>query len=149
MAMVELASRQDCCCRSVSVSEIAAAQQLSQPYLEQLFGRLRRAGLVASARGPGGGYRLARPAGQVSIADIIRAVDEKLRVTRCDAESDGCLKLPDGGQRCPTHDLWHALGRHIDLFLSTVTLEDVVRRRIGPGPDGDPPGAVVAEECAG
>lgn len=128
MAMVELAARQrgvqddPARERPVSLAEIAQAQQLSLAYLEQLFGHLRRSGLVASARGPGGGYRLGRPAHAIAIADIVEAVDEPIRATRCEEGSPGCL----AGHRCLTHDLWAELGEHIRLFLSGVTLADVV-----------------------
>jgi len=128
MAMVELAARQrggeadPRAARPVSLAEIAQAQLLSLAYLEQLFGHLRRAGLVASARGPGGGYRLGRPAQAIAIADIVNAVDEPIRATRCEEGAPGCL----AGQRCLTHDLWAELGEHIRLFLAGVTLADVV-----------------------
>ena len=86
MAMVDLATRQTlgCECGPVCLAEIAARQRLSQAYLEQLFGRLRRAGLVGSARGPGGGYRLARSSEAIAVADIIAAVDEPTHATRCE-----------------------------------------------------------------
>ena len=129
MAMVDLASRQSvgCECGPVCLAEIAASQQLSLSYLEQLFARLRRAGLVASARGPGGGYRLARDSDRISIAAIIAAVDEPIRATRCDETSGSCLALPGQlSERCQTHDLWAELGRQIALFLGAVTLADVV-----------------------
>ena len=135
MAMVDLASRQavGCECGPVCLAEIAASQQLSLAYLEQLFARLRRSGLVASSRGPGGGYRLACDSDRISIAAIIAAVDEPMRTTRCDATSGPCLALPDRliepnrpGQQCQTHDLWAELGRQISLFLGGVTLADVV-----------------------
>ncbi|MCO6417643.1 Rrf2 family transcriptional regulator [Siccirubricoccus sp. KC 17139] len=129
MAMVELAIRQaahtgklrrgEGC--PVSLAEIAQAQHLSLAYLEQLFGHLRRAGLVCSARGPGGGYRLARPACEVAVAEIIEAVDEPLKATRCEEGAPGCL----AGQKCLTHDLWEELGEQIRLFLAHVTLADV------------------------
>jgi Rrf2 family transcriptional regulator, iron-sulfur cluster assembly transcription factor len=134
MAMVELAARQERAAKPsagknvapVSLAEIAAAQMLSLAYLEQLFGPLRRAGLVASARGPGGGYRLARPADDISISAIVDAVDEPIRATRCDAGGEdgapGCI----GGRRCITHDLWAELGEQIRLFLDGLTLQDVV-----------------------
>lgn len=127
MAMVELAARQggaECSeARSqVSLAEIAAAQHLSLAYLEQLFGPLRRAGLVASARGPGGGYRLARTPSQISISEIVLAVDEPIQATRCGETVPGCL----AGERCLTHDLWAELGVQIQLFLEGVTLADVV-----------------------
>lgn len=108
--------------RPVSLTEIAGAQLLSLAYLEQLFGRLRRAGLVASARGPGGGYRLARPAAEIGIGEIVEAVDEPIAATRCDDGGPGCL----AGERCLTHDLWAELGEQIRLFLCGITLADVV-----------------------
>jgi len=85
MAMVDLATRQavGCECGPICLAEIACRQQLSLAYLEQLFGKLRRAGLVASARGPGGGYRLARPSDTISIADIVCAVDAPIQTIRC------------------------------------------------------------------
>ena len=140
MAMVELAARaggesdaagrdgrqQGSGRRQVSLAEIAQAQQLSLAYLEQLFGPLRRAGLVTSTRGPGGGYRLSRPAGEISIAVIIQAVDEPIQATRCGESGPGCL----AGDRCLTHDLWAELGTQIHLFLAGVTLEDVVGRQV-------------------
>jgi Rrf2 family iron-sulfur cluster assembly transcriptional regulator len=116
-------------CPPVCLSEIAAGQHLSLSYLEQLFGKLRRAGLVTALRGPGGGYRLARPASEVPIAAIVAAVDERIRATRCDAGEAGCMAGvgPDGtAGRCQTHDLWFELGRQIRLFLEGVTLADVV-----------------------
>ncbi len=134
MAMVDLATRQTlgCECGPICLAEIAARQQLSQAYLEQLFGKLRRAGLVASARGPGGGYRLARGSDAIAIAAIIAAVDEPIRATRCE---DGSGRLPGGCRvrgagRCQTHDLWDELGRQIRFFLDGVTLADVVAGQV-------------------
>ena len=136
MAMVDLAARARCAvptspgaCPPVCLSEIAASQQLSLAYLEQLFCKLRRAGLVTSMRGPGGGYRLARPANQVPIAAIAAAVDEAIHATRCEVGEAGCMAGagPDGtAGRCQTHDLWAELGRQIRLFLEGVTLADVI-----------------------
>ena len=126
MAMVELAGR-GAGAEPVTLTEIAARQQLSQSYLEQLFGALRRAGLVDSARGPGGGYRLARPACLVAIADIVAAVEESLQATRCNPQIIGCLRNAAGGERrCLTHDLWDELGRQIHLFLAGISLQDVL-----------------------
>jgi Rrf2 family iron-sulfur cluster assembly transcriptional regulator len=110
----------------VSLAEIAERQEISQEYLEQLFGKLRKGGLVESARGPGGGYRLARSASDIAISEIVAAVDEPLRVTRCEGDAiDGCVK----GQRCCAHDLWSSLGRQMMVFLASITLDDVVERR--------------------
>ena len=130
MAMAELALRTGGSSEAqpVTLAEIAARQEISQSYLEQLFGRLRRAGLVRSARGPGGGYRLARPPAELRIADIVVAVDESLRATRCPPGSGkGCMKEAN---RCVTHDLWDELGIHIHDFLNAVSLEDVCARRV-------------------
>lgn len=126
MAMVDLA--RNGVGKPVALNEIAVRQEISLSYLEQLFAGLRRGGLVVSARGPGGGYRLARPAGETRISDIMVAVDEPLKATRCDLASPrGCT----GQQgRCVTHDLWEELGRQIHIFLSSVTLADVVNKRV-------------------
>ena len=124
MALAELARTKGD--SPVSLAHIAEGQQISQEYLEQLFAKLRRAELVESVRGPGGGYRLARDPDRIAISDIVLAVDEPLRVTRCTGDAiDGCV----GGEKCITHELWAALGRHIHGFLSSVTLGDVVNRR--------------------
>lgn len=133
MAMVDLASRQTmgCECGPVCLAAIAASQRLSLSYLEQLFGKLRKAGLVASARGPGGGYQLAHGSDRISIAAIIAAVDEPIRATRCDETSGPCPALPGQvGEHCQTHDLWSEMGRQITLFLDGVTLADVVLGRV-------------------
>jgi Rrf2 family iron-sulfur cluster assembly transcriptional regulator len=112
--------------RPVSLADIAARQDISQEYLEQLFGKLRRANLVVSARGPGGGYRLSRDAADIPLAEVILAVDEPLRVTRCDGDGiEGCVK----GEQCCAHDLWSSLGRQMMYFLESITLEDVVEKR--------------------
>jgi Rrf2 family iron-sulfur cluster assembly transcriptional regulator len=132
MAMADLARREadhpDS--RPVALAEIAAAQHLSPPYLEQLFCRLRRAGLLRASRGPGGGYRLARPVASVSIADIVLAAEEDLRTTLCHA-APGCPAAAPGAP-CLTHDLWDALGTCIRGFLAQVTLDDVIRGRLAP-----------------
>lgn len=127
MAMTDLAGRLDA--RAVPLASIAESQQISRPYLEQLFARLRRRGLVQSVRGPGGGYRLARPAAELSVADVVTAVDEPLRATRCAGGAVGCMK---GGARCLTHDLWEQTGRHIEDYLASVSLADVLAGRLGP-----------------
>jgi Rrf2 family iron-sulfur cluster assembly transcriptional regulator len=111
----------------VALADIAERQEISLSYLEQLFARLRRKGLVQSARGPGGGYRLARTAETTSIAEIVHAVDEPTRVTRCNGQARGCMAR---GERCLTHDLWDALGRQIDSYLGSVSLADVISGRL-------------------
>ncbi len=148
MAMVELAAREKGRDSpddrgQVSLAEIAQAQQLSLAYLEQLFGPLRRAGLVASARGPGGGYRLARSPEAITISQIVQAVDEPIHATRCEDGGPGCL----GGQRCLTHDLWAELGDQIRLFLEGLTLADVIGRQVA-GRAAPPRSALEAAERA-
>lgn len=129
MAMVDLAKNSDG--RPVALAEIADRQEISLSYLEQLFAKLRKGGLVKSVRGPGGGYLLTHPATVMRISDIILAVDEPIRTTRCAANSPhGCRA---NKTRCLTHDLWEELGNQIHMFLSAVTLADVVERRILTG----------------
>ena len=129
MAMTDLAGRGDA--RAVSLAEIAARQQISQAYLEQLFARLRRRGLVTAHRGPGGGYRLARPAAETSVADVVIAVDEPLKAIRCAGGTSGCMK---DGARCLTHDLWEETGRQIHDYLASVSLADVASGRLRRAP---------------
>ncbi|HTS21818.1 MAG TPA: Fe-S cluster assembly transcriptional regulator IscR [Casimicrobiaceae bacterium] len=108
----------------VTLAGVAERQKISLSYLEQLFGKLRRAGLVDSVRGPGGGYNLARPAQAVSVADIITAVDEPIDATQCGGK-ENCRD----DRRCMTHELWASLNVHIFSFLSSVTLEQLVRQQ--------------------
>jgi Rrf2 family iron-sulfur cluster assembly transcriptional regulator len=126
MAMTDLALRASE--KAVSVAEIAARQQISQAYLEQLFARLKRRGLVTAQRGPGGGYRLARPATETTVAEVVTAVDEPLRATRCAGGTIGCMR---DGARCLTHDLWDETGRRIQAYLASVSLADVLNGRLG------------------
>lgn len=131
MAMTDLAGRPEG--HATPVAEIAARQQISQAYLEQLFARLKRRGLVIGRRGPGGGYRLARSAAETSVADVVLAVDEPLRAIRCNGGHVGCML---GGVRCLTHDLWEETGRQIRTYLASVSLADVasgnLRRSTAP-----------------
>lgn len=120
MAMADLAKHGEGA--AVPLSAIAERQNLSLAYLEQIFLRLRRSGLVDSARGRTGGYVLARPAAAIRIAEIMKAVEEETRMTRCLDGDVGCL----GEQRCLTHGLWHALGGHIAAFLASVSLQEVL-----------------------
>jgi Rrf2 family iron-sulfur cluster assembly transcriptional regulator len=127
MAMTDLAAHG--AERAVSLAEIAARQQISLPYLEQLFARLRRGGLVRSVRGPGGGYRLAKAASDTWISEIVLAVDEPIRATRCNGDAEagrGCMAT---GEQCLTHGLWAALGAKIEDYLASVSLDDVIQRR--------------------
>lgn len=105
----------------VTLAAVSDRQKISLSYLEQLFGKLRRAGLVESVRGPGGGYNLARPPSEVSVADIILAVDESIDQTQCGGR-ENCKD----DRRCMTHELWAALNAHIFAFLRSVTLAHLV-----------------------
>ena len=126
MAMVDLAAQDRE--RPVTLADIAERQEISLSYLEQLFAKLRRGGLVKSVRGPGGGYLLAFTPGETRISDIILSVDEPIRATRCTpGQPFGCRS---NRSRCLTHDLWEELGSQIYLYLSSVTLADVVQKRI-------------------
>ncbi len=126
MAMVDLAMHSDN--KPISLADIADRQEISLSYLEQLFAKLRRGGLVRSVRGPGGGYLLAREDTETRISDIILAVDEPIRATRCTpGQPFGCRI---NKSRCMTHDLWEELGNQIYLYLSSVTVADVVNKRV-------------------
>jgi Rrf2 family iron-sulfur cluster assembly transcriptional regulator len=126
MAMVDLACRSEG--KPVALADIAERQEISLSYLEQLFAKLRKGGLVKSVRGPGGGYMLSQTPERTRISDIILAVDEPIRATRCAPGSpEGCRI---NKSRCLTHDLWEELGHQIHLYLSAVTLADVRERRI-------------------
>jgi Rrf2 family iron-sulfur cluster assembly transcriptional regulator len=129
MALADLASRDTA--SPVPLSVISERQQISLAYLEQLFMKLRVAGLVTSTRGPGGGYSLARRPDEVFVAQIMQAVDEPVKMTRCESDQAvGCI----GAGRCLTHDLWRALGDHIFAFLQSVTLRDVIDKTAGLAP---------------
>ncbi len=126
MAMVDIAAHTQG--KPIALADIAERQEISLSYLEQLFGKLRRGGLVKSVRGPGGGYFLAHAAADTRIADIILAVDEPIKATRCTPGAPtGCTS---NKSRCLTHDLWEELGNKIFLYLNSVSLADVVDERI-------------------
>jgi len=118
-AMIDLAMRHGS--GPVTLAEISARQKISLSYLEQLFGKLRRHQLVESVRGPGGGYCLARDMAQVSVADVILAVDEPIDATQCGGK-ENCLD----DQKCITHDLWAALNERIFDYLESVSLRQLV-----------------------
>jgi Rrf2 family transcriptional regulator, iron-sulfur cluster assembly transcription factor len=107
----------------VALADIARAQGISHSYLEQLFAKLRRSSLVSGVRGPGGGYRLAKPAGAITVAQIITAVDECVDATRCEGR-ENC----QNGERCLTHELWTGLSEQIHCFLDGVSLGQFAAR---------------------
>jgi Rrf2 family iron-sulfur cluster assembly transcriptional regulator len=109
----------------VTLAGIGVRQSISLSYLEQLFGKLRRHALVESVRGPGGGYRLARPTEKVSVAEIILAVDEPLDATQC-----GGLENCQEDKRCMTHNLWATLNEKLYDYLNSVTLQDLVDEQL-------------------
>jgi len=125
-AMIDLALREHN--GPVTLAGISQRQKISLSYLEQLFGKLRRHGLVNSVRGPGGGYHLARAADAMSVADIIVAVDEPIDATKC----GGKESCQDDGQRCMTHELWANLNAQVFAYLRSVTLSQLVAQQQKP-----------------
>ena len=119
-AMIDLALRQSA--GPVTLAAISQRQQISLSYLEQLFGKLRRAELVESTRGPGGGYTLGRKASDISVAAIISSVDEPIDATQCGGKEN----CHGEGNRCMTHDLWAALNTRMSDFLSSISLQKLV-----------------------
>ena len=112
---------------SVPLSGIAERQRISPAFLEQIFLKLRRAGLVESERGRAGGYKLSRPAATIAVGDVMAAAEEEVEMTRCSAEGlTGCI----GHERCLTHDLWDALSDNIRTYLQAVSLQDVVDGKV-------------------
>jgi Rrf2 family iron-sulfur cluster assembly transcriptional regulator len=118
MALVDMALNSEG--KPMTLAGIAERQGITVAYLEQLFSRLRKSELVRSVRGPGGGYLLARPVGEINVAEVIKASDETIKITRC--SSQGCSPQ---GAKCLTHDLWSGLGKSIDDYLSSISLDDV------------------------
>jgi len=134
MAMVDLCKASTG--KPVALADVAERQEISLSYLEQLFGKLRRADLVKSVRGPGGGYLLARDANEICISEVILAVDEPISTTRC-SQTEGCRS---DNARCLTHELWEALRDQINMYLGSVTLAHVAERKV--------PGARVDQEAS-
>ena len=120
MAMADLATNENL--KPVSLNAISIRQNISLSYLEQLFSKLRKAGLVASVRGPGGGYRLGAEAGDIAVGTVIAAVDESVDATKCHGRAD-C----QGGSRCLTHTLWRDLSSRISSFLNDITLGELMK----------------------
>ena len=108
-------------CGPVSLSDVSSRQGISLSYLEQLFAKLRKKGLVTSTRGPGGGYRLSRCSTQIAIADVVSAVNESVDATKCQGKGN-C----QGGEQCLTHSLWQDLSEKIEEFLQGITLSELV-----------------------
>lgn len=124
MAMVEMAGRKTQV--PVSLADLSKSQEITLPYLEQIFRKLKSGGVVHSVRGSGGGYMLAREARDIYISEIVQAVDESLKMTRCESQkTSGCMK---NKSRCLTHDLWEGLGEQIYNYLAAISLADICNR---------------------
>jgi Rrf2 family iron-sulfur cluster assembly transcriptional regulator len=133
-AMIDLALRSHS--GPVALAAISQRQQISLSYLEQLFGKLRRHELVESTRGPGGGYSLGRAAGEISVADIIVAVDEPIDATGCGGKED-CMGVDSG--KCMTHDLWTSLNTKMIEYLDSISLKSLVDEQLAKGVAVDGP----------
>lgn len=126
MAMVDIAINSNG--RPLALADISERQGITVAYLEQLFSKLKKAGLVSANKGPGGGYMLNKDKSEITVSEVIDAVDENIKMTRC--ISDGCM---DKGAKCLTHDLWDGLGNHISSYLRDISLNDVCSGNIYRG----------------
>ncbi len=126
-AMIDLAMRQHH--GPVTLAGISQRQEISLSYLEQLFGKLRRHEIVESVRGPGGGYNLARRSEDITVADIIIAVDEPLDATQCGGQENCHGEREASGARCMTHDWWATLNAKMVDYLDSVSLKDLVNQQ--------------------
>jgi Rrf2 family transcriptional regulator, iron-sulfur cluster assembly transcription factor len=126
-AMIDLALHQNG--SPVALASISARQEISLSYLEQLFSKLRHHQLVQSVRGPGGGYNLGRAANEVSVADIILAVNEPIDATQCGGKENCHSSSHPGGRRCMTHELWATLNDKMIGYLDSVSLQDLVNQQ--------------------
>ena len=121
LALTELALAKDN--SLVKITEIAARQNISSTYLEQLLLSLKNSGLVVGVRGPNGGYKLATPSENIMISDIVNIVEGRMEARGCVSKSGSCTGVSG---RCMTHDLWDELSRHIELFLGQISLKDII-----------------------
>ena len=126
MAMIDISDDQSD--RPISLSVISERQNISLSYLEQIFTRLKKSGIVNSIKGPGGGYTLGKDSKEITIAEIISATGEKIKMTRCNNKKDGCIASKK--TRCKTHDLWHGLEQRIVSYLHSISLHDVCNHNI-------------------
>jgi Rrf2 family iron-sulfur cluster assembly transcriptional regulator len=129
IAMIEIA--EDNSDHPVTLAVIAKKQRISLSYLEQIFAKLRKAGIVKSIKGPGGGYVLAKNKINITIADIVRAIGETVKMTRCDSDKKSCLVINGSSKgdkmttKCKTHDLWRGLEKRIYAYLGSISLSDI------------------------
>jgi Rrf2 family iron-sulfur cluster assembly transcriptional regulator len=119
MAVIEIAEHEKT--QAVSLQNISDKQKISLSYLEQIFSRLKKAGIVDSIKGPGGGYILAKNAEEISIADVIKAIGESVKMTRCSTK-EGCVKV---SSKCKTHHLWRGLENRIYEYLESIPLSSL------------------------
>ena len=126
MAILEIASNYSN--TPIKVSDISDSQDISLTYLEQIFVKLKRANLVTAVKGPGGGYLLNYNIDEITIFDIIKAVDENIKMTRCSKDKK-CSELPKG-IKCQTHNLWKGLTMQIKNYFSSISVQDVLKGRI-------------------
>jgi Rrf2 family iron-sulfur cluster assembly transcriptional regulator len=122
MAVIEIAGNDSA--KPISLSAIAETQDISLSYLEQIFMQLKNAGIVKAIRGPGGGYILARSGNEITIADIIKATGESIKMTRCSDQKKSCNI---SGIKCKTHHLWRGLEDNIYAYLNSITLNDICK----------------------
>lgn len=127
MAIIEVASRNEA--SPMKLADISINQNIPLSYLEQIFLKLKKADLVISVKGPGGGYYLKNASGNISLIDIIDAVEENLKMTNC-AKDKSCRK---NGVNCQTHNLWKGLGKHIRSYFSDISIADVISGKINVG----------------
>jgi Rrf2 family transcriptional regulator, iron-sulfur cluster assembly transcription factor len=116
--------------RPISLQEVAGRQNIALSYLEQIFCKLKNLGVVKATRGPGGGYILSHEPAMIKISQIIDAVDEEIKITRCSGKDVGCVQKD---AKCLTHDLWHGLGDNIRSYLSNISVEDLISGDIKSG----------------
>lgn len=120
MAVTEIACNSNS--SPLSLRQISISQNISLSYLEQIFVRLRKENIVTSIKGPGGGYILSREKHLITISDIIKAIDEPIKMTRCSTESKGCMSSK---AKCKTHHLWHGLEKRIYEYLNSISLDQI------------------------
>lgn len=118
MAVIEIASQNSL--KPISLNEISKSQNISLSYLEQIFVLLRKNNIVKSIKGPGGGYILSKNKSEISVSDIIKAIDEPIKMTRCSVEKKSCNS---NKTKCKTHHLWHGLEKRIYDYLNSISLE--------------------------
>jgi len=126
MAVTDIAVNSDG--RAVSLSDISVRQDISLSFLEQMFGQLRKSGIVDSIRGANGGYILAKPIDEIQLGSVMRAVDEEVHTKRCDRLESG-LSCTGKGTKCLSHDLWQAMEDHIEGFFSAISIQDVIDQK--------------------